>query len=367
MSDVPPVGPVPITVAGGRGIFDLLERSFPQSICARCAADNRSCEWIQWGFHCWRCVLIGNDDCCYRQVRVWFIHAQRELVALTTAIPPVPGQQIDNYIRDLVSAQLAFANLSHVNLLNYSPEATDRFLQSAKSIRDLYLIIRDCESLNRDPAVVLQLRRRLTALVTEQEIILPAIAAVEAIGRQFLFLEQPELSISCARTTFDPALRLAVSPRQTTPLGIAPRTILRRPSHGDEIRFSVRFHLEGNIPVRKAFLDFLQPNVDDLQHIVLHRQRTSDAGVVGDSPFLGNLFSPHSPLPHMPILHMNTAVAAAPPYTSPSSAAAVVFAATRGRLPTLPSCRVACVSCTQCRHGAISVPWPLVLLPGNPT
>lgn len=42
MSDVPPVGPVPITVAGGRGIFDLLERSFVRLVhSTACGWSNR--------------------------------------------------------------------------------------------------------------------------------------------------------------------------------------------------------------------------------------------------------------------------------------------------------------------------------------
>ncbi|KAJ7720652.1 hypothetical protein B0H16DRAFT_1474344 [Mycena metata] len=81
---------------------------------------------------------------------------------------------LNNYVLDLVSVQLAFTHLNTVNLLGFGTEVSNKFLQSARSVRDLYQIIQDCEGLNRDPVVLQLLRRRLSAIVAEQGVILPA-------------------------------------------------------------------------------------------------------------------------------------------------------------------------------------------------
>lgn len=62
----------------------------PSNDCTCCTTNGRHCIWLQWALPCFRCLFIGNRDCCYLKFDLWseeYIRGRNSLPAGSSGAP----------------------------------------------------------------------------------------------------------------------------------------------------------------------------------------------------------------------------------------------------------------------------------------
>ncbi|KAJ7604406.1 hypothetical protein DFH06DRAFT_1317676 [Mycena polygramma] len=153
------------------GSFMLLQTRFPSNDCVRCTADGRHCIWLQWALPCFRCLFIGNRDCCYLKFDLW-----SEEYIRGRELNPSGSSGARQRLDDQYFAQCrpVFNQVFDADLMSKGDEVIRHVLSGCTDVKELFVIIQNCVELRRPSSVVDLLRERLDVLCTRHGLVLPA-------------------------------------------------------------------------------------------------------------------------------------------------------------------------------------------------